>query len=69
MAHPLDRRPIVLLPLRPGAGLMRDWLRGAGVLRAGPLAAADKLVGLLGLQPPPGESVAGVALFLFQVLR
>lgn len=32
-----------------GAGLMRDWLTSAGVLRARP-AAADALAGLLGLE-------------------
>lgn len=69
---PLDRRPTVLLPVvyrlwaAARAGLMRDWLRGAGVLRAGSMAAADALAGLLGLELDEdhalGQPVVGLAL-------
>lgn len=51
-----DRRPIVRLSVlyqlwaTALAGLVRDWLRGAGVLGAGAAAAADTLAGLLGLK-------------------
>lgn len=53
---PLDRQPLVLLPVvcrlwaAPRAGVMRNWLRSAGVSRAGPGAAADTLAGLLWLE-------------------
>lgn len=47
----------------PRRGVMRDWLRNAGVLRAAPGAAADTLAGLLGLELDEAhpEAVVGLA--------
>lgn len=69
---PMDRRLVVLLPvvyrLRAAVRgrVMRDWLRGAGGLRAGAASAADSLAGLLGLDTDlahaDGEPLVGLAL-------
>lgn len=74
-AGPLDRRPVVLpvvygLCAAARAGLMRGWPRGAGVLRAGPLATSDALARPLGLEldeaHAEGEPVVGLALESFK---
>lgn len=55
MRAPLDRRPIVLLPVvyrvwaSVRAAAMRDWLRQAGVLRWGFASAAEEQAAELGL--------------------
>lgn len=52
MAAPMERRSVVLLPVvyrlwgAVRGRVMQDWLRGAGVLRAGAASAADSLAGL-----------------------
>lgn len=76
---PMDRRPFDLLPVvyrvwvALRARAMRDWVRSAGILRAGSDAAADSLAGLPGLEIAAAhearEVVAGLALDFPKVLR
>lgn len=72
---PMDRRAVVLLPVvhrlcaALRARLMRDWLREAGVLRAGSAAAADSLVWLFGLELEMAHADDDPAVGILQVIR